>query len=51
MGLVEDVTSDGSILWLAADGPVTRTMVEKSEGYEVWASEEQFPTWNAMPTL
>ncbi|WP_284984732.1 hypothetical protein [Arthrobacter sp. efr-133-TYG-118] len=35
-GLVEDVTADGSILWLAADGPATRTLVDRSEGYEIW---------------
>jgi hypothetical protein len=44
VGLVEDVTADGSILWLAAEGPATRTMVQKSEGYEVWTSEEQLPS-------
>ncbi|GAB2724913.1 hypothetical protein GCM10027038_24380 [Arthrobacter bambusae] len=38
-GLVEDVTADGSILWLAADGPSTRTMVDRSEGYEIWGDE------------
>jgi hypothetical protein len=36
-GVVEDVTADGNILWLAADGPVTRVMVEKAEGYEIWS--------------
>lgn len=35
-GVVDDVTADGSILWLAADGPATRTMVDRSEGYEIW---------------
>lgn len=35
IGLVEDVTTDGSILWLAAHGASTRTMIEKSEGYEI----------------
>ncbi|MCZ9884963.1 hypothetical protein [Arthrobacter sp. B2a2-09] len=35
-GMVEDVTADGYILWLAADGPATRTMVDRSEGYEIW---------------
>lgn len=35
-GLAEEVTSDGSILWLAAEGADTRVMVEKSEGYEIW---------------
>jgi hypothetical protein len=34
-GLVEDVTVDGSILWLASNGVNTRTMIEKSEGYMI----------------
>jgi hypothetical protein len=37
IGVVEDVTPDGSILWLASEGPVTRCMVEKAEGYEIWS--------------
>jgi hypothetical protein len=36
-GLVEDVTADGSILWLAADGAFTRHMIDKSDGYEIWS--------------
>ncbi len=35
-GRVETVTPDGAVLWLAADGPHTRGMFERSEGYEVW---------------
>jgi len=35
-GWVDDVTHDGSILWLAADGPHLRAMVERADGYEVW---------------
>lgn len=36
-GLVDEVTVDGSILWLAAEGAATRVMIDRSEGYEVWA--------------
>ena len=36
-GVVEDVTADGSVLWLAAHGPDLRIMVEKAEGYEIWS--------------
>ena len=41
IGLVEEVTTDGSILWLAARGASTRIMIEKSEGYEI---SEALPT-------
>ncbi len=37
IGVVEEVTYDGAILWLAAYGPLTRIMIEKAEGYEIWA--------------
>lgn len=35
-GWVETATQDGGVLWLAADGPHTRGMFERSEAYEVW---------------
>ncbi|MFF1832366.1 hypothetical protein [Paenarthrobacter sp. NPDC058040] len=35
-GVVDAVTNDNSILWLAVDGVNTRTMVERAEGYEIW---------------
>ncbi|MBT8163130.1 MULTISPECIES: hypothetical protein [Arthrobacter] len=37
-GLVDEVTPDGVILWLAAEGATTRRMIDKSEGFEVWVS-------------
>jgi hypothetical protein len=40
IGVVEDVTPDGSILWLASEGPVTRCMIEKAEGYEIWSVQQ-----------
>ncbi|MDR6989280.1 hypothetical protein J2Y66_003795 [Paenarthrobacter nitroguajacolicus] len=35
-GVVDAVTKDDSILWLAADGVNPRQMVCRSEGNEVW---------------
>jgi hypothetical protein len=35
-GVVDAVTNDNSILWLAVDGVNTRSMVERADGYEVW---------------
>ncbi len=35
IGLVEDVTADGSILWLAANGVETRVLIDRAEGYEI----------------
>lgn len=35
-GIVEAVTHDDSILWLAADGANSRQMVCRAEGDEVW---------------
>ncbi|MEN8585356.1 hypothetical protein ABFP37_21935 [Burkholderia sp. RS01] len=35
-GFVDHAMPDSSALWLAASGPHTRTLLEKSEGYEVW---------------
>ncbi|MDQ0801477.1 hypothetical protein QF050_003116 [Arthrobacter sp. SLBN-112] len=46
-GLVDDVTPDGSILWLAADGALTRHMIDKSDGYEIWSTYEK--THGATP--
>ena len=35
-GFVDHAMPDSSALWLAASGSHTRTLLEKSEGYEVW---------------
>lgn len=35
-GTVDAVTPEGHILWLAADGPNARQMIERSEGHEIW---------------
>lgn len=39
-GVVEDVTADGAILWLAAHGPYTRSMILRSEGCEIWMAAQ-----------
>lgn len=36
-GVVDSVTPDGQILWIAADGPLPRMMFERVHGYHVWA--------------
>ncbi|WP_442546111.1 hypothetical protein ACSBOX_21510 (plasmid) [Arthrobacter sp. KN11-1C] len=40
-GTVDAVTSDNSILWIAADGAHTRTMMERSEGYTMGIIDKQ----------
>lgn len=35
-GLVDAAMADSSVLWLAADVLHSRSLIEASEGYEVW---------------
>ncbi len=35
-GIVDSVTVDDEILWLASDGVNQRQLISKSDGYEVW---------------
>jgi len=35
-GRVDAVSADASVLWIEANGPFLRTLVEKSQGYTVW---------------
>lgn len=35
-GRVDAVTSEGAILWLAADGVQQRGMIQRVDGFEVW---------------
>lgn len=35
-GIVDGVTADGGILWLAAQGAEPRSMFERSQGFSVW---------------
>lgn len=35
-GVVDGVTHDGGILWIAADGAEPRTMFERAQGFSVW---------------
>lgn len=41
MGRVDDVLADSSILWLAANGGLPRTMFAAADGYEVWVDRQQ----------
>ncbi len=36
MGIVDAVTIDNEILWLASDGVNQRRLVSKADGYEAW---------------
>jgi hypothetical protein len=35
-GVIEEAMPDSSCLWLAADAPHQRTLIDAAEGYEVW---------------
>lgn len=35
-GIVDAVTIDDAILWLAADGVIQRQLIARADGYEVW---------------
>lgn len=41
-GQVEDVTSDGRTLWISAEGPFGRQLVDKTSGYRVFMEADQF---------
>ncbi|MGJ3190145.1 hypothetical protein [Paenarthrobacter sp. FR1] len=36
MGIVDAVTIDDEILWLASDGVNQRRLISKADGFEVW---------------
>ena len=36
-GVVEQAADNDSVLWIAAAGPFTRRLFDKSTGYQVWA--------------
>lgn len=40
-GLVADVMPDSSAIWIAADGLTGRTLIEATEGHEVWVEPRQ----------
>jgi len=44
-GIVEAVMPDGSILWISAEGPHGREMIERAEGKQVFA---RYP-WDTSP--
>jgi hypothetical protein len=41
LGLVDDVTPDGSMLWLSQYGAEKREIIHRSDGYEVCLVEER----------
>jgi hypothetical protein len=45
IGTVDHVMPDSSILWISAAGPYQRQMVERAEGYQVYA---RYP-WDPPP--
>jgi hypothetical protein len=42
LGVVESATRDGAAIWLAQEGALTRMLVHKDEGYQVWVRPLQF---------
>ncbi|SEJ80772.1 hypothetical protein SAMN04487917_11482 [Arthrobacter sp. yr096] len=36
-GVVEQAADDNSVLWIAASGPFTRRLFDRSTGYQIWA--------------
>lgn len=42
-GVVDDATSDSSIVWLAPNGPRHRTMYELARKHEVWVDPNCVP--------
>lgn len=41
-GTVEQTSEDGSVLWLAAEGAVTRRLFDKKSGYRMWFAPRGF---------
>ncbi|SCC30295.1 hypothetical protein GA0061083_0061 [Pseudarthrobacter enclensis] len=39
-GLIEQATSDDSVLWIAAEGALPREMFDKYAGCEVWTLQK-----------
>ena len=57
-GVVDAVTSDGSLLWISAEGAHLREMVERADGSEIysrysWDAPPQFEQMNpfSLPTM
>lgn len=40
-GVIDDVTPDGSIVWIAQEGVLGRSLFHKAEGYELWIAPKQ----------
>ncbi|RAX46437.1 hypothetical protein DQ354_05875 [Arthrobacter sp. AQ5-06] len=49
-GVVDATTADGRIIWIGAQGVFSRTLMEKTQGYEVWITPtEELGPRNAAP--
>lgn len=44
-GVVEAVTADDGILWIAANGGESRALYERAQGYTVWIEYK----WETLP--
>lgn len=44
-GVVEAVTADDGILWIAASGGESRALYERAQGYSVWIEYK----WETLP--
>ncbi|MFC9769871.1 MULTISPECIES: hypothetical protein [unclassified Pseudarthrobacter] len=41
-GYVDAATADGTMLWLAQEGPWNRMLIDKGSGYEIRVAPDQF---------
>ncbi|MET3175842.1 UNVERIFIED_ORG: hypothetical protein ABIB52_003711 [Arthrobacter sp. UYCu721] len=49
-GVVDAATADGRIIWIGAQGVFSRTLIDKTQGYEVWITPtEELSRRNAAP--
>ena len=44
-GIVEAVTADDDILWIAANGAERRALYERAQGYSIWIEYK----WETLP--
>lgn len=47
-GRIDAATADGTIAWLAQDGPQERTLIDKASGYEIRLAPRQLQAIHAM---
>jgi len=49
-GRVDTITADGSVLWLAMEGVVTRRLIEKMPEVDVLVATETNMAWSGAST-